>query len=76
MHGYARVVAQLRSMTFLLEEALRIADEGGHALIGAKICDSITTIEHQLAAWTRDTDPSAKPACPAHVDKLISGDAE
>ncbi|MDY0968946.1 MULTISPECIES: hypothetical protein [Sphingomonas] len=37
-------------MAFLLEEALRIADEGGNALVGAKISDCVDWIEQELTS--------------------------
>ncbi len=50
MQSYAQTVARLRSMAFLLEEALRIADEGGNALVGAKISDCVDWIEQELTS--------------------------
>ena len=50
MQGYAQTVARLNSMKFLLQEALRIADEGGSALVGAKISDCVDWIEQELAS--------------------------
>lgn len=48
MQSEAQAVARLRSMVFLLEEALRIADEGDSALLGAKISDCIDCLESAL----------------------------
>lgn len=48
MQSEAQTVARLRSMIFLLEEALRIADEGDNALLGAKISDCIDSLESAL----------------------------
>ena len=50
MQSYAQTVARLRSMACLLEEALRIADEGGNALVGAKISDCVDWIEQELTS--------------------------
>ena len=49
MQGYAQTVARLNSMKLLLLEALRIADEGGSALLGAKISECVDWIEQELA---------------------------
>lgn len=48
MQSEAQTIARLRSMVFLLEEALRIADEGDSALLGAKISDCIDCLETAL----------------------------
>lgn len=48
MQSEAQMVARLRSMVFLLEEALRIADEGDDPLLGAKLSDCIDSIETLL----------------------------
>ncbi len=45
MQSEAQMVARLRSMVFLIEEALRIADEGDNPLLGAKLSDCIDCIE-------------------------------
>ncbi|MEG3164190.1 hypothetical protein U1701_06250 [Sphingomonas sp. PB2P19] len=51
MHSEAQRVARLRSMVFLIEEALRIADEGDNPLLGAKLSDCIDSIECELEAY-------------------------
>lgn len=48
MQTEAQAIARLRSMVFLMEEALRIADEGDNALLGAKISDCIDCLEGAL----------------------------
>lgn len=48
MQSEAQTVARLRSMVFLIEEALRIADEGENPLLGAKLSDCIDCIELAL----------------------------
>jgi len=48
MQAYAQTVARLKSMTFLLEEAMRIADEGGNALLGAKISDCVDWLDQEM----------------------------
>lgn len=64
MQGYAQTVARLRSMLFLLEESLRIADEGGHALVGAKVSDCIGTIQQELSMMVDDRSPPRSDAVP------------
>jgi hypothetical protein len=49
MQSEAQTIARLRSMVFLIEEALRIADEGDNPLLGAKLSDCIDCIETALA---------------------------
>ena len=49
MHSNAQTVARLRSMVFLIDEALRIADEGDDPLLGAKLSDCIDCLERALA---------------------------
>jgi hypothetical protein len=48
MQSEAQTVARLRSMVFLIEEALRLADEGEDPLLGAKLSDCIDSIEAVL----------------------------
>ena len=48
MQSEAQTVARLRSMVFLIEEALRIADEGDNPLLGAKLSDCIDCIESAI----------------------------
>ncbi len=48
MQNEAQTVARLRSMIFLIEEALRLADEGDDPLLGAKLSDCIDSIETVL----------------------------
>jgi hypothetical protein len=48
MQSEVQTVARLRSMVFLIEEALRIADEGDNPLLGAKLADCIDCIESAL----------------------------
>ncbi len=48
MQSEAQTVARLRSMIFLIEEALRLADEGDDPLLGAKLSDCIDSIETVL----------------------------
>ncbi|WP_380779347.1 hypothetical protein [Sphingomonas sp. R86520] len=49
MHSEAQTIARLKSMVFLIEEALRIADEGNDALLGAKLSDCIDCVYAELA---------------------------
>jgi hypothetical protein len=49
MQSEAQMVARLRSMVFLIEEALRIADEGDNPLLGAKLSDCIDCVEMAIA---------------------------
>jgi hypothetical protein len=49
MHSEAQTIARLKSMVFLIEEALRIADEGDDALLGAKLSDCIDCVYGALA---------------------------
>lgn len=48
MQSKVQTIARLKSMVFLLEEALRIADEGDNALLGAKLSDCIDCLEGSL----------------------------
>ena len=48
MHSEAQTIARLKSMVFLVEEALRIADEGDNPLLGAKLSDCIDCIKNAL----------------------------
>ncbi|TCP96638.1 hypothetical protein C8J46_10813 [Sphingomonas sp. PP-F2F-A104-K0414] len=48
MHSKAQAVARLKSMVFLIEEALRIADEGDNPLFGAKLSDCIDCLQSAL----------------------------
>lgn len=48
MHGEAQAIARLKSMVFLIEEALRIADEGDNPLVGAKLSDCIDCLQNAL----------------------------
>jgi hypothetical protein len=57
MQSEAQTVARLRSMVFLIEEALRLADEGDDPLLGAKLSDCIDSIEAVLSARTADALP-------------------
>lgn len=54
MQSEAQTVARLRSMVFLIEEALRLADEGEDPLLGAKLSDCIDSIEAVLQERTSD----------------------
>ncbi len=49
MHSEAQTIARLKSMVFLIEEALRIADEGDNAMLGAKLSDCIDCLHTALA---------------------------
>ena len=49
MYGEAQTIARLRSMVFLIEEALRIADEGDNPLVGAKLSDCVDCLQIALA---------------------------
>ncbi len=49
MYGEAQTIARLKSMVFLIEEALRIADEGDNPLVGAKLSDCIDCLQGALA---------------------------
>ncbi len=49
MVGSAQTIARLKSMLFLVEEALRIADEGESAMLGAKLSDCIDCLHIELA---------------------------
>ncbi len=59
MQSEAQTVARLRSMVFLIEEALRLADEGDDPLLGAKLSDCIDSIEAVLGARAADAVPNA-----------------
>ena len=48
MHSKVQTIARLKSMVFLIEEALRIADEGDNALLGAKLSDCIDNLQTAL----------------------------
>ena len=65
MQGYAQTVARLNSMKFLLQEALRIADEGGSALVGAKISDCVDWIEQELVSAEAADSVRALSGCSA-----------
>lgn len=52
MHSEAQTIARLKSMVFLIEEALRIADEGDNPLVGAKLSDCIDCLQTALSAIT------------------------
>ncbi len=56
MQDDVRTVARLRSMMFLVSEALRIADEGDNPLLGAKLSDCIDCIEGALCAIEKDAE--------------------
>lgn len=45
--------ARLRSLSYLLNEALRIADEGHRFLIGVRISECIDQVERELSDVTR-----------------------
>lgn len=49
MQNKAQTIARLKSMVFLVEEALRIADEGENAMLGAKLSDCIDCLHTSLA---------------------------
>lgn len=49
MQNKAQTIARLKSMVFLIEEALRIADEGENAMLGAKLSDCIDCLHASLA---------------------------
>ena len=49
MHHGAQAIARLKSMIFLIEEALRIADEGDSPMLGAKLSDCIDCAQAALA---------------------------
>ena len=55
MQSEAQTVARLRSMVFLIEEALRIADEGDNPLLGAKLSECIDCIVAALEAHAEQT---------------------
>lgn len=59
MQSEAQTIARLRSMVFLIEEALRLADEGDDPLLGAKLSDCIDSIEAVLEARNADAIPTA-----------------
>lgn len=48
MQSDVQTIARLRSMVFLIEEALRLADEGDDPLLGAKLSECIDAIETVL----------------------------
>ena len=48
MQSGPQVIARLKSMVFLIEEALRIADEGDNPLFGAKLSDCIDCLQTAL----------------------------
>ncbi len=49
MHSKVQTIARLKSMVFLVEEALRIADECDNTLLGAKLSDCIDNLQTTLA---------------------------
>ncbi len=59
MHSEAQNIARLKSMVFLIEEALRIADEGDNPLIGAKLSDCIDCLQGALTEITALSAPRA-----------------
>lgn len=48
--------ARLRSISYLLGEALRVADEGRAPLVRAKIAESLDCVDHALADVTEQLD--------------------
>jgi hypothetical protein len=48
MHEEAQAIARLTSMVLLVQEALRIADEGDHSLISAKLSDCLDCLKRAL----------------------------
>ena len=56
MHTEAQTIARLKSMVFLVEEALRIADEGDNPLLGAKLSDCIDCLVSALAQVRSESD--------------------
>lgn len=80
MHSKAQTIARLKSMAFLVEEALRIADEGDDALLGAKLSDCLdclqTALEHigvQTAELTSQDGASIESGLPNAADATASG---
>lgn len=48
MQSGPQAIARLKSMVFLIEEAMRIADEGDNPLFGAKLSDCIDCLQTAL----------------------------
>lgn len=48
MQNEPQAIARLKSMVFLIEEAMRIADEGDNPLFGAKLSDCIDCLQSAL----------------------------
>ncbi|MCK8455339.1 MULTISPECIES: hypothetical protein [Sphingomonas] len=48
MHNEPQAIARLKSMVFLIEEAMRIADQGDNPLFGAKLSDCIDCLQSAL----------------------------
>jgi hypothetical protein len=46
----AQTAARLRSIKFLAEEAMRIADEGGHAGIALRFAEALAMVDDELRA--------------------------
>ncbi|MES2419896.1 MAG: hypothetical protein V4595_01220 [Pseudomonadota bacterium] len=60
MHNKVQAIARLKSMVFLIEEALRIADEGDSALLGAKLSDCIDCLQSALVRIGSQIDPGRR----------------
>ncbi|MCP8891269.1 hypothetical protein [Sphingomonas faeni] len=80
MHSKAQTIARLKSMAFLVEEALRIADEGDDALLGAKLSDCLDCLRVALeqigvraAQAGHHDDASVDSTVPADPEPLESG---
>lgn len=60
MHDDAHTIARLKSMIFLIEEALRIADEGDTPLVGAKLSDCIDCLQRALSEIIVEPTPASE----------------
>lgn len=61
MVGDAQTIARLKSMLFLVEEALRIADEGESAMLGAKLSDCIDCLHVELSQVDGHSQTAVEP---------------
>lgn len=68
MYSEAQTVARLRSMVFLIEEALRIADEGDNPLVGAKLSDCVDCLQSALAEIMSGPTATSEPSRSMYKD--------
>lgn len=72
MQNKAQTIARLKSMVFLVEEALRIADEGENAMLGAKLSDCIDCLHASLAEIDNGACNEMVPAALTDVHEMRS----